>query len=101
MLFLLDTAGLLGSGPAYRATGAGPLVEQATFYVVYFAHQHHSVWDIIGRDTILPVAYLTLIIAALAGSVRVRRPRVRARGAGPAVRQAPRLPSLTGSPGLP
>jgi hypothetical protein len=66
VLFLLDAAGLLGSGPVYRPTGAGPLADQATFYVAYFAHQHHIVWDIIARDTILPVAYLALIIAALA-----------------------------------
>ena len=65
-LFLLDAAGFLGSGPAYRRTGAGPLVDQATFYVAYFGHQHHIVWDIIARDTILPVAYLALIVVALA-----------------------------------
>jgi hypothetical protein len=66
VLFLLDAAGLLGSGPVYRPTGAGPLADQATFYAAYFAHQHHIVWDIIARDTILPVAYLALIIAGLA-----------------------------------
>jgi hypothetical protein len=66
VLFLLDAAGLLGSGPVYRPTGTGPLVDQATFFVAYFAHQHHIVWDIIARDTILPVAYLGLIVAALA-----------------------------------
>ena len=66
MLFLLDAAGFLGSGPVYRPTSAGPLADQATFYAAYFAHQHHIVWDIIARDTILPVAYLALIVAALA-----------------------------------
>jgi hypothetical protein len=66
VLFLLDAAGLLGSGPAYRRTGAGPLADQAWYYAAYFAHQHHIVWDIIARDTILPVAYLALITAALA-----------------------------------
>jgi hypothetical protein len=66
VLFLLDTTGLLGSGPVYRPTGAGPLVDQATFFAAYFAHQHHIVWDIIARDTIPPAAYLALIIAALA-----------------------------------
>jgi hypothetical protein len=66
VLFLLDAAGFLGSGPIYRRTGAGPLVDQATFYVAYFGHQHHIVWDIITRDTILPVAYLALIVVALA-----------------------------------
>ena len=66
VLFLLDAAGLLGSGPVYRPTGAGPLADQATFWAADFAHQHHIVWDIIARDTILPVAYLALIVAALA-----------------------------------
>ena len=66
VLFLLDAAGLLGAEPVYRPTGAGPLADQATFYVAYFAHQHHIVWDLIARDTILPVAYLALMVAALA-----------------------------------
>ena len=66
VLFLLDAAGLPGSGPVYRSTGAGPLADQATFYAAYFGHQHHIVWDIIARDTILPVAYLALIAVALA-----------------------------------
>jgi hypothetical protein len=66
VLFLLDAAGLLGSGPVYRPTGAGPLADQATFYAAYFGHQHHIVWDIIARDTLLPVAYLALIVVALA-----------------------------------
>ena len=76
VLYLLDAAGLLGPGTVYRPTGAGPLVDQATFYVAYFGHQHHIVWDIIARDTILPIAYLALMIAALAVSNRAgpRRP---------------------------
>jgi hypothetical protein len=45
-LALLDAAGLLGPGPAYRHTGAGPLVDQATFYAAYFGHQHHIVHSI-------------------------------------------------------
>jgi hypothetical protein len=32
VLFLLDAAGLLGAGPVYRRTGAGPLADQATFW---------------------------------------------------------------------
>lgn len=66
VLFLLDATGLLGSGPVYRPTSAGPLVDQATFYVAWFGHQHQIVWDIIARDTVLPIAYVALIIAALA-----------------------------------
>jgi len=66
VLFLLDAAGLLGAGPAYHRTAAGPLADQATFYAAWFAHQHRIVWDIMARDTILPVAYLALIVVALA-----------------------------------
>ena len=66
VLFLLDAAGLLGQVPDYHRTSAGQLADQAAFYASYFAHQHHVVWDIIARDTILPVAYLALIVAALA-----------------------------------
>jgi hypothetical protein len=51
VLFLLDAVGLLGSGPIYRRTGAGPLADEATFFAAYFAHQHHIVWDIIARET--------------------------------------------------
>jgi hypothetical protein len=66
VLFLLDAAGLLGAGPAYHRTAAGPLADQAAFYAAWFAHQHRIVWDIIARDTLLPVAYLALIVVALA-----------------------------------
>lgn len=66
VLFLLDASGLLGSGPAYRQTAAGPLADQAPFFAAYFAHHHRIVWDIIARDTILPIAYLALIAVALA-----------------------------------
>jgi hypothetical protein len=66
VLFVLDAAGLLGPGPVYRVTAAGPLADQATFFAAYFAHQHHIVWDILARGTILPAAYLALIVAALA-----------------------------------
>lgn len=66
VLFLLDAVGLLGQGPAYHRTSAGPLADQATYYAAYFAHQHDIVWDVIARDTILPVAYVALIVVALA-----------------------------------
>ncbi len=66
VLFLLDATGVLGSGPVYHATSAGPVQNQATFYAQLFAHQHHVVWDIIGRDTLIPIAYLALIVVALA-----------------------------------
>jgi hypothetical protein len=67
VLFLLDAAGFLGSGSAYLRTGAVPLAAQPRwFFAAYFAHQQHIMWDIIARDTILPIAYLAFIIAAVA-----------------------------------
>ena len=67
VLFLLDAAGFLGSGSAYLRASAVPLANQPGWFVAaYFAHQQHVVWDIIARDTILPVAYLAFIIAAVA-----------------------------------
>jgi hypothetical protein len=66
VLYLLDAAGLLGSGPDYHATSAGPTADQATYFSAYFAHQPRIVWDIMARDTILPLAFLALIIVALA-----------------------------------
>jgi len=89
VLFLLDAAGFLGSGPVYRRTGAGPLVDQATFYVAYFGHQHHIVWDIIARDTILPVAYLAPIVVALA--VRNRTGPRHPKAIGPAPTENPQV----------
>ena len=56
VLFLLDAAGLLGPGADYRRSGA----------TAYFAHQHHIVWDIAARDTVLPIAFAALMIAGLA-----------------------------------
>jgi hypothetical protein len=62
VLFLLDAAGLLGAVPA-----PGQLAtRQARFYTAYFTHQQDIAWDIIARDTVFPVAFLALIVAALA-----------------------------------
>jgi hypothetical protein len=66
VLFLLDAADLLGAGAQYHATTAGPLQDQANYYVALFAHQHRILWDIIARDTVFPLAFLALIVLALA-----------------------------------
>jgi hypothetical protein len=62
VLFLLDAAGLLGAVP----TPGQLATNQARFNSAYFTHQQHIVWDIIARDTVFPVAFLALIVAALA-----------------------------------
>ena len=66
VLFLLDAADLLGESPEYQVTAAGPIQDDANFWVAYFEHQHGILWDIIGRDLILPVGFLALIVAGLA-----------------------------------
>jgi len=66
VLYLLDALDALGAGPTYHATTAGPLHDEADFWVAYFAHQHHILWDIIGRDTIFPLAFIALMVTMLA-----------------------------------
>jgi hypothetical protein len=66
VFYLLDATHALGAAPAYHATAAGPLQDEADFWVAYFAHQHHILWDVIARDTLLPLAFVTLIVVGLA-----------------------------------
>lgn len=67
VLFLLDAAGILGSGSAYVRAGGVPLADQPRWFLAaYFEHQQHIMWDITARDTILPIAFLAFIIAAVA-----------------------------------
>jgi hypothetical protein len=66
VLFLLDALDALGDSPEYSVTGAGPLRDEANFWVAVFAHQRNIVWDIIARDTILPLAFIALIVLGLA-----------------------------------
>jgi len=40
--------------------------DEADFWVRFFAHQHHILWDIMARDTLFPLAFLTLIVLGLA-----------------------------------
>jgi hypothetical protein len=66
VLYLLDATHALGASPAFHKTAAGPLHDEATYWVAYFAHQHHILWDIIARDTLLPLAFLATIALSLA-----------------------------------
>jgi hypothetical protein len=66
VLFLLDALDALGASPDYHATPAGPMQDEANFWVAYFAHQHHILWDIIARDSLFPLAFVSLIVLTLA-----------------------------------
>jgi hypothetical protein len=76
MLFLADASGLLGEGPTYTETSAGQARDLADYYVAYFEHQHAILWDIAVRDTLGPIAFLALMVLAVAlmNVVGARRP---------------------------
>lgn len=66
ILFLLDATNVLGDNKARPIPGASPLQNEAHYWVGQFAYQHHILWDIIARDTLLPLAFLALVVLALA-----------------------------------
>lgn len=65
-LSLADGLGVLGSIPPYRKTQAGPIQDEATYWVGYFAHQRQIDWDIFVRDSSQALAGLAIIAIALA-----------------------------------
>jgi hypothetical protein len=74
-LFLADAFDVLGESPEFHETSAGRLQDVATYYAAFFEHQHDIVWSIIVRDVLGPVAYLSLMVAALAALNLVRSAR--------------------------
>ena len=69
ILYLIDATDLISTTPQFHATSAGPLQDEARFWVAIFAHRHDILWDIWARDLILPIAFGALIVA----SVSLRR----------------------------
>lgn len=59
--FLVEATGLLASAPAYVATSAGQLVDEATFHVAAFAYGQQVQWDYWLRDGLYFFAYLALV----------------------------------------
>jgi uncharacterized membrane protein HdeD (DUF308 family) len=74
-LFLADAFDVLGDSPEFHETSAGRLQDVANYYAAYFEHQHDIVWSIIVRDVLGPVAYLALMVAALAALNLIRSAR--------------------------
>jgi hypothetical protein len=66
VLYLLDAYDVLDPSPAYVATSAGQLHDEAQFWAAVFAHQHAILWDVIVRDVVGPMAYIALIVVAVA-----------------------------------
>src|SRR5436305_2282860 len=75
ILYLLDATNALGAN-GYSPAGRSPVQDEAGYWVAQFAHQHDILWDIIARDTLFPLAFLALIVVALAirAAVRANRP---------------------------
>jgi hypothetical protein len=61
LLYLLDATDVLQTSPAYHPSGGDPLTDEAAFFAAYFNHQHAIWWDIALRDTLGPVAFLSLV----------------------------------------
>lgn len=74
-LFLADAFDVLADSPEFQETSAGRLQDVANYYAAYFNHQHDIVWSIIVRDVLGPVAFLALMVAALAALNLIRSAR--------------------------
>jgi hypothetical protein len=66
VLYLLDAVNLVRAAPDFRHTGRGRVADEATFFAAFFNHQHAIWWDIALRDTLGPVALLSLAGVGLA-----------------------------------
>jgi hypothetical protein len=65
VLYLLDATDALGASPEFHRTGSGRLVDEATYFAAFFNHQHAIWWDIAARDTVGPVALLSLAVVGV------------------------------------
>jgi hypothetical protein len=76
ILYLLDATNALGANNYKPASGVSAIRGEAGYWVAYFAHQRHIIWDIISRDTLFPLAFMALIVLSLAvrAVVDARRP---------------------------
>src|SRR5690606_3020829 len=66
VLYLLDVTGALAPRVEYRASGRGFEQELIAFYVEQSSRMHDIWWDVAVRDVAGPVAYLALVIVAMA-----------------------------------
>jgi len=66
VLFLLDQLDAFGSVPDFHPSDTDPDQALADWFASFFNHQHHLAWDIGLRDTIGPLAWIGLMVLALA-----------------------------------
>jgi hypothetical protein len=83
LAYLIEATGLIGSAPAYAATAAGQVQDEATYWAAFFAYRHDTLWDYVLRDGLFFFAFLGFIPLAMAANVATggRRAAVQIAGA--------------------
>jgi hypothetical protein len=69
VVYLVEATGVLGAVPTYTQTGAGPIRDEATYWVAAFSYRHATLWNYLVRDGLFFFAYLGFIPVALAANV--------------------------------
>jgi hypothetical protein len=69
LAYLAEATGLIGTSPAYVATAAGQLQDEAAFWAAFFAYRHDTLWDYVLRDGLFFFAFLGFIPLALAANI--------------------------------
>jgi len=83
LAYVVEAMGVLGSRPAYVATAAGQLQDEATYWAAVFAYRHATLWDYALRDGLFFFAFLGFIPLVLAANAATggRRAAVQIGGA--------------------
>jgi hypothetical protein len=71
-LYLLDELDVIADPPRYKSGGEDAEAELAANMVRYLERQHDVWWNIAVRDSLLPLAFLALIVLVVLAADRVR-----------------------------
>lgn len=72
VLYLLDELDVIADAPVYLEGGTDREAELATNTVIFFERQHNVWWNIAVRDSVLPAAFLALMVLVCIAARRVR-----------------------------
>jgi hypothetical protein len=65
VLYLLDATDALHASPNFHPSRHGQVEDEATYFAAFFNHQHAIWWDIATRDTVGPIALLSLTVVGI------------------------------------
>lgn len=71
-LYLLDELDVIADPPRYESGGDDAEAQLATNMVSYLERQHDVWWNIAVRDSVLPMAFLALVVLVVLAGDRVR-----------------------------